>query len=668
MNIEDLKKDCLIMDIETSSHFHGGKEVDIRSNFETYVMLAQCKWFGAYSYKYNKYYYLNLKKDRHLVYNLLKEHKFLVGFNNEDFDYRILLNNNLVHETDKHLNIDCMTILGKSRFKTNSGYAYKNKGELMEYNFKKNSLKHMAEVMKLDIQKGEIDYKIFQKDEWTKEEELEIIKYLEADIKTNKQMFEKIWDYWKPFTELIYENDIKNLSWIRLSIASLIYKSACYLLDIKPEYGDSGEFEEMGGRVIEPRLEEKEGVWYIDFASLYPHIFCMFNLFAESHNKFTDWHGNDLFQVRGYYDVSKPHKLSIAVQEKLKQRQELKKNDPDNPMIYTLKIWLNGLYGITRSPIFKNVHTPNCGWDCCWLGQQIHEFAEDEMKIFGFETISGDTDGLMVYAIDEKHNNREYIKECLRKIINKILENVPFPVKTFNIDIEEYLYYIMYPFSDQPIVDKEIRIKLKEGEVEGYIHALDEKDKKIIINETNGKIIKKGAKWGTQRKGKKKNYMYIYKEGNKKEIKLVGLPIMKDNATALGIKIYNEVLKEEILQNNNAKFSQEKIHNIISEYLKKPDIMEIISIEYRVKHFSSYKNPNSIYAQISKLYFNEGNGTIKLIKNNKIGEVGKGAKYCRINEALSNKLCIEDLDLEKLHNELNPFIEYSNNKKEEITL
>jgi len=306
-------------------------------------------------------------------------------------------------------------------------------------------------------------------------------------------------------------------------------------------------------------------------------------------------------------------------------------------MIYTIKIWLNGLYGIMRSPIFKNVHTPNCGWDCCWLGQQIHEFAENKLKEFGFFTIYGDTDSLLVYT-DDKKNNKEYVKSCLESIIKEIKENVPFPVDTFNIDIEQYLEYVMFPFDEQPIQDE------------------------------NGKNIKIKNRLVKERKGKKKNYMYIYKENNKNKIKLIGLPIIKDNATALGIKIYNEVLKEEILRNNNAKFSQKKIHSIISEYLKKPDVMEIISIEYKVKHFSSYKNPNSIYAQISKIYFNEGDGIIKLIKNNKIGQVGKGSKYCRIDEALNDKLSIEDLDLEKLYNELNPFIQYSNNKKEVIKL
>jgi len=661
MNFNNLKKECLVIDIETSSHFNDGREINIKSDFETYVLMAQCKWFGAYSYKYDKYFYLNAKKYRTQICDILKDHKILVGFNNEDFDCEILLNNNLLLKDDKHIKVDCMTILGKSNFKNKQGFSYKNRGELMDYKFKKNSLEHMAQIMQIETQKGNIDYKIFSKDSWSEDEQKEIITYLESDIKANKQIFDKLWDYWKPFTDLLDYKNIKNLSWIRSSIASLTYKSVCYSLNVKPEFNDASnkKIEEMGGRVIEPRVEEKTRVWYIDFKSLYPHIMCMFNLFAEVDKDTKNaWHGNKLFQVKGYYNIDSQHKLSEIVQEKLKERIKLQKNDPKSPMIYTYKIFLNSLYGIVRSSIFKHVHTPNSGWDCCWLGQQIHKFTEEKMEALGFEIIAGDTDSLFLYTNRENYNTKEYVKECLQQIINEIFDNVPFPIKTFNIDIEKYIDYIMFPFDNQPIVHEELRQKLTASiEVNGYIKALDENDKKIIIQEDTGKIIKQGNKWITVRKGKKKNYTYIYTENGEKKVKLVGLPIIKDNATKLGIMIYEEILKKEIIKNNNAKFIKENINNIISEYLKKDNIMKVISIEYKVKPFSTYKT-ESIQAQISKNYLNEEEGVISLVKNNKIGKVGKGSKYCTIEEAESNNLQIEDLDLEKLYNELDPFIKY----------
>jgi DNA polymerase elongation subunit (family B) len=503
---------------------------------------------------------------------------------------------------------------------------------LMGYKFKKNSLKCIAETMNLETQKGDIDYKIFHKTSWTPEETLEIKKYLRGDIKTTKEMFDKLWEYWKPFTNLLYPHDIKKLVWIRSSIASLIYMSVCFIMNTEATFAEHTTIkEEMGGRVIEPKYEEVENAWYIDFASLYPHIFCQFNLFAETTETVgnTIWHGNDVFNVRGYYNIANQHILSKAVQEKLKQRTELKRTDPDNPMIHTIKIFVNGLYGIARSSIFEKVHTPNCGWDCCDLGQQIQKLTESMMDEFGFETVAGDTDSLFVVAKEEKDNNREYVEECLEKVVNKIKDNAPFPVDTFKMDIENFLSYVLFPFSDQPIVDPE-----------------------------TGKNMKKGNRLVKVRKGKKKNYAYIYEKDGVKDVKLVGLPIMKDNSTKLGIKVFNEVLKPIILEKGRAKFEESFIEEKLEEYFQDDKILQLLCIEYKVKPFAGYKNPSQIQAQISKEYFNGGDGVINLLKNRKIGNVGKATKYCTAEEAIHNQLTVKDLDLDKIYNELEPFIKH----------
>ena len=86
--------------------------------------------------------------------------------------------------------------------------------------------------MKLEHQKGEIDYKIFQKNSWTEEEIAKIKKYLSGDVLATKGMFDKLWNYWMPFIELIDEKSVYNLSWIKNSIASLTYKSACFFMNV----------------------------------------------------------------------------------------------------------------------------------------------------------------------------------------------------------------------------------------------------------------------------------------------------------------------------------------------------------------------------------------------------------------------------------------------------
>jgi DNA polymerase elongation subunit (family B) len=508
----------------------------------------------------------------------------------------------------------------------------------MDYKLKDNHLRTMAITMNLDFLKGDIDYAIFHKSSWTVEEEKEIITYFRNDVMATKQLFDKLWNYWLPFAELLEVKNIYDLSWIRSSIASLTYKAACKVLAVEPTYSEKvSEAEDIGGNVFLPTVEEETGVWYVDFQSLYPHIFCQFNLTAEVNpdnisSKRKVWHGNEIFQVKGYYDITEQHPLSKYIASKLKERITLKEVDKTHPMVYTLKIFLNGLYGVMRSAIFEKVHTPNCGSDCCFLGQQIQQLAKEMLEQFGFTVIAGDTDSLMIVTKDPNKNTREYVVDCLNQIVEIIQSYLPFPTETFKIGIENYLDYILFPFEDATIV----------GE--------DGKNKK-----ENGRLV-------YQRTAKKKNYLYIFTNPKgEKEVKLVGLPIKKDNSTLLAPKIYEEVLKPEIIKNNRAKFSKTFINDTINNYLKKPEILQLLSQEYKVNASSAYKT-NCIQKQISDAYFKGQEGVIRLVKNSRIGKCGKGTLYATVEEATNAKLTREELDLDKVEQELSPFVLYEPEK------
>ncbi|MCK9543589.1 MAG: hypothetical protein M0R03_16345 [Novosphingobium sp.] len=1098
-NVQTLNKvklSCLVIDCETCSFFPDGRKINLQTNFDEYVEFAQVKFIGAYSYQDDRYYFLNMtiNSDREIAKRLLATHKTIVGFNSAEFDFPILKNNDLTDTDVWYTQVDCMHILGTSNVKNRGGFAYKNRGELMGYKFKNNKLRTMAEAMGLETQKGDIDYTIFEKNSWTKEELEEIQIYLKSDVMATKEMFDKLWEYWIPFVEMLDEKSVYDLSWIRLSIASLTYKCACNVMGVEPTYGEHrGKKEKMGGTVLKPTVEEAKDVWYIDYASLYPHILCMFNLFAEVDgddiNKPNIWHGNNVFKVKGYYDISEPHILSKHVMENLKERINLKKTSPDDPMIYAFKIFLNcfskdtdvlmadnriqnikdckigelvysinpktliaekkkikkvfeynytgemhhykgnyfdfnvtpnhrfllvhknrkqspvfvesidiqnkytlpihkplnkykkqinilnyinkdellysikplnkhgrtwlyenglenikkqyncndrnfvysfndikhrlnsilksknssiyllnkkyktsrkisvfydnntlsyligiylaegstsiirprlysngnirgttysislsqsksknpiiykkitdaldkcnlkysggkkaikisgpifyefivnnfgklgyksfnnknmfddlnikkvfeglidgdgskkhklfttkydclrddfielcmrlgytlslkndgcwrivynnnpnsfrkanrsineyndkvycvevednntlmagrnkkfnwsgnSLYGVLRSLIFEKVGGKNGGWDTCWLGQQMHELTVEMMDSFGFDTLYGDTDGCMVRARPGTENTREYVLECLEQIVDIVQDNVPFPVDTFKIDIENHLDYIAFPHSMEKISFKSIDLDKDDvinNEIEEYVwvslrkYYKDFTDKEILDiltelvlkneDKPEDKInLKIKNRLITEWTGKKKNYLYICKEKDKESgelkdvIKLVGLPIKKDNATKLGITIYEDVLKSMILERKNAKFPKEQISEIINRYLAKPDVMQMISREYKVKPFITYAKEGQIQAQISKQYFNGEDGIIDLIKNNKIGKVGEGAKYCTVQEAIDSNLKSEDLDLEKLWNELDPFVIYVPKVKKE---
>lgn len=160
---------------------------------------------------------------------------------------------------------------------------------------------------------------------------------------------------------------------------------------------------------------------------------------------------------------------------------------------------------------------------------------------------------------------------------------------------------------------------------------------------------------------------------NNMRVVLVGFPIAKENATSLGIKIFTDVLEPLILKQMHAKFSYDFMKETINAYLKQDKILELIAQEYKIKPYNTYHNSRikegkenpQIQAQISKHYLDGQDGIIKLIKNNKIGKVGKGALYCTIEEAKEAKLTEEDLDLKKLWNELMPFIDRNTLPKKE---
>ena len=95
MNLDSILKQVLVYDIETYAEYSNGKEIDLQSDFDNYLLHAKCKWFGCYSYMDNKEYYLEVSKDREKIIELLNRHSILVGFNNTEFDQPIIVNNQL---------------------------------------------------------------------------------------------------------------------------------------------------------------------------------------------------------------------------------------------------------------------------------------------------------------------------------------------------------------------------------------------------------------------------------------------------------------------------------------------------------------------------------------------------------------------------------------------
>lgn len=690
-----LKNECLVFDLETwATNTITGEVYDIRLDFDNYVKYAKVRWFGAYSYKFDEDYMMEFEGNEEIIRRILDEHSTLVSFNGIEFDFPILKNNNVIPKISKvqfdksvkeynknFLQVDMLVILGTDV----NVRKHKNRAGLMGYSLPNNKLATMAKVFNLDVQKGDIDYQVFEKRSWTPQEKEEIIKYLKSDVYATKQLFEKTWDFWKIFTIFLDDRNIENLSWIRSSIASLTYKSACYILGAEETYSDEkGLAEDMGGRVIEPKYQDAMNVWYVDFTSLYPHMMVMFELFTQVNTaqwcnmiremkphltiKTDDellqigqdagllFHKNDVFEAKGYYDISKMSIQNIDMRSKLELRIGIKnflksldennyaKDIPDvvadlvqsNPLtndnvkylkdlMYAIKIYINSYYGAFRSKTFEAIHQPDGGWDTCLLGQTVNYLTEKMMDEFGFETIAGDTDSVFLLAKEEKYNNKDYVMSCLKKVVDKVNENVPFPCDTFNLDLEggDMVEYVKWAFDYK-------------------------KDKKT------GEL---------QRIGKKKNYLYV-QHG---KVKIMGLPIKKSNATRLGGRLLREYLIPKITAEGHANFSEGYLKGIVKEHAS-ADMMAIL---YNCKPVESYSAKSHINCQASIQYTDGLGGQVFLVKNKKVGKIGNAIKrvkagkpllksswfYGTVEECEREGISVDDLHLEKIFNELSPFFE-----------
>ena len=572
--------DVLVYDIETDS-------LDTDT--------AKCVFFGAYSYKHGKYFIFN-RDELSAAQQLIDEHKVLVGFNNKNFDGPIISNINNKMDITYKIVFDCMTVLYDfNRRKPNKEPIIRVNGKSLESQLPDRKLKTIARVLGFPIEKGEIDYKIFQKTEWTEEELKQIHTYLFKDVEITRMLFEFYVEYFDMFKEYVDDENVRKFNYIRSSLGSYAYSALCYLADIEPLFEDDlFKLQQRplnaGGFVLEPQVPYAEGtVICADYSSLYPHIFFMCNLFNPINNGQTDdgWNGGTLFpDLQTSYKCDKLGKIETILKSIYMKRREYKKNK--DPREVALKVMINTIYGLTGSPIFKQVFNMTTSGDCTYIGRTMINYTRKEFENAGYNVVYGDTDSIFIVLPEGK--TIEDFEIIAKETINKILSSVPFPAETFKLEIDD--------------------------------------------------IFKRVWLFG------KKNYVGINKDH---KLIIKGLPIIKHNASQLGMKIL-EKIKPLIIEKDTIKFPKQYFEKIIDEEIAKD--ISIIGQLYNVRSPDSYKSTSSIQCQIAEKF---GEGSHILIPNKCLGEVGKQKKYCTPEEAKS--LSFSDLFLDKVWSELEPFIE-----------
>jgi len=588
-------RDVLIYDIETDS-------LDVEE--------AKVKFFGAYSYIDDTYHLLKGSEVKEIK-ALIERHRVMVSFNGKAFDNPILINNGYELENKFKIFIDLYEISAQ-KGSGNFGHFNKNKLIQMGIEIKSFTLKNIINVLKLDdVSKGDIDYKIFQKDEWTDEEIKEIKLYLKQDIILTKKLFEWYEEQFKPIKGFLSSKAQRNYKHIVSSLSSVAYEIICNKAGLKVEWGEKQEgikqsFE--GAHHINPRQEKIKGnIVNIDFTSAYPHALMMGNLYSEAED---GWNGKPYFNLKGIYNNKEQGKIELALKDILIERLKAKKLG-DKPKDKSYKIVINSLYGLTGNPIFKSIYNPITASDCTSMIRTCLKKLAKTLEENGYEVLYGFTDNVIIKIPDDlqvlikKENNKELLLYIVKQFIEEVKSNVPFPMDTFNLEVETDMKFIWF-------VAKNCYL---------YVNSKDEvKYKSTLLNTNTPKVI---------------------------------------------MKVFEEYMKLKIVKELDIMFYEKELIEQIKLRLKE-DLM-LASEEHRVIDCSEYKSKTSIQYQISEKY---GAGTHNLIPNTANIGIGKqkGTKkikpirYCSLEEFKNKGLTIDDISFKKLIDNLKPFLKYTQPK------
>ncbi len=372
------------------------------------------------------------------------------------------------------------------------------------------------------------------------------------------------------------------------------------------------------GKIYDLTLKDNTSPYFyanniLSHNSLYPSIFHQCNLYSLSKENEEYWNGDNFFEVKGKYKKDSQGNIEKLLIEFYEQRLKYKKNK--DPREYSLKIILNTIYGLAGNESFKYLYNDTTASDCTLLARQWVKLARTKFKENGYKVIYTDTDS--VYIIDT-FNDKEKMLKVKEEVINKIKEHVPFPSKHFDMGIDDEISHMWFFKGANSGEDKD---------------SDSEMDADDFLHKPLGFM--------------KKNYIYLTTDGS---VKVKNLGVRKKSTSEITRRIFWDYLVPKIKEEKKVKFEKIWFKNKINELLKND--LGLAAKRYMVSGVNSYKLDGQLQAQITKKY---GSGIHFLIPNFKIG-VGKGKKYCTIDEFKKNKLTINDIDLSGVWKELNYFI------------
>jgi DNA polymerase elongation subunit (family B) len=359
------------------------------------------KFFGSYSFKTNKYYLLTNKED---IQKIVNAHKFLVGFNTEEYDEPILKRFGI--DIQYKIRIDLRQIVEER-----AGTIKIKEGILNDLltNYSLDFITKTLHLVDEDTSKMKFDYNILNKDSWTKEELQLIRDYTIRDLEITKKLYEWLEEYFWSAREFLSEEDVTKKRYLTVSTAKLTYKAICKAMNWTEEYLPFGTTSEgdkeniLGGYVAYPSGEEfhkceQYDLYLFDFASLYPHVIMQANLFGRKKENTLDnrpiWDGKGIWKTHGIYYEDDMSGVGKLIKRWYSDRIVFKKEQ--NPKEYMLKIFMNAISGIMETEYYVRVCDRTARKDCTGLGRQWSKYVRKEFRKEGYTMIYTDTDSFFI--------------------------------------------------------------------------------------------------------------------------------------------------------------------------------------------------------------------------------------------------------------------------------
>lgn len=409
-------KEFLIVDLETTS---------------VKVDEAVIRVFGAYDPLENKF-FIYRWNDAALVkvMELFETYKLLVTFNGAHYDMPILERHGVPVGNYRH--IDVFNI-----------FKHKRTSLIRKRGFASYSLSALLKELELDGEKGTIDYEIFKREQWTKEEQELIIDYCKHDLEGTWKLWKYLLDRFQRLAKYLPPKDAELYKHITVALPTYVYKVLCHVTGLSELYDEAPKQTNNPLLITTfPRKEKVSNAVLMKFNHLYAHTIMQFNLLSYNckcclgnEGKF---HGRNYYLIDGYYC----QKNQGIAEKFLKELERAIEYEPELKLLSS--IVFSQLYTVVGNALYYSTYDPSVAKDCIALTKHQLGVMSKMFTDKGYMVINIDVDNVFIAIDESKGQSVEEILIIKDEIINILQSRMPFKSETFDLKLVHKLQHLQF--------------------------------------------------------------------------------------------------------------------------------------------------------------------------------------------------------------------------------